>query len=589
MMRCGASVNGVITLVALFLILVVAAGPASGAALNTVGTRVSINGRAITFNSLRCVDILPAKGPRAPAAEAARRRCSLLSSVVSLMPCDPLFLCLWNRARKIAKPLKSVRCIIGHLPTPVDPPATSTPMSLVVSPARSPASLLRAVLCWSLLRLQHSFNPPSLFSSPPLSVICVSHLLCSPLLSSRLSSPLFYYHPHSSPPSPPSPSQPSHPLLQRTFACPAECRCDATSEGNEPPPESFDSLGGSLGFMDDDPTSEPSTADEDICQACPAECRCDATKEPGDSLLEPIDTTDDDPPLPAPSPTDPDVCGNSTRNPCKYGSCISGGPGSYTCVCPPNRVPSTSNGYPTCNYGASSPTLKVQGDNWRCEDVYPLYGLTLDEFTAQNNGVDCSAALTQGQTLNVAERDDLTSCSVFYFIQKGDTCESVAASLAISSLSLQQLNPGFDCSSPLPPSRSLCIEREDGADDGSGEYCNTEYSVSGTSSCAQVVKDFEFYSLIELYRLNPGLVCYSSVNANREARWPKICTEALPVGLYGPCVEGRSRRVTPSASCNSIVTRFFKGNKQLYEKYNDPCAGTIGGSSDGPIEICLPP
>ncbi|CAI5509255.1 unnamed protein product, partial [Closterium sp. Naga37s-1] len=163
---------------------------------------------------------------------------------------------------------------------------------------------------------------------------------------------------------------------------------------------------------------------------------------------------------------------------------------------------------------SSSPTLKVQGDNWRCEDVYPLYGLTLDEFTAQNNAVDCSTALTRGQTLNVSERDDLTSCSVFYYIQKGDTCESVAASLAISSLSLENLNPGVDCSSPLPPSRSLCIEREDGADDGSGEYCNTVYSVSGTSSCAQVVKDFEFSSLLELYRLNPGLVCYSSLTAS---------------------------------------------------------------------------
>ncbi|CAI5954013.1 unnamed protein product [Closterium sp. NIES-65] len=298
-------------------------------------------------------------------------------------------------------------------------------------------------------------------------------------------------------------------------------------------------------------------APEDICQACPAECRGHLPGMPrgmqkSNCFLPP-------PPPPA------DVCGNSTRNPCKYGSCISGGPGSYSCVCPPYRVPSKSNGYPTCDYGSSSPTLKVQGDNWRCEDVYPLYGLTLDEFTAQNNAVDCSTALTRGQTLNVTERGDLTSCSVFYYIQKGDTCESVsqwqhlsaspsnlcssstpaltaprhshlsappplllpipkqgdtcesvAASLGISSLSLESLNPGVHCSSPLPPSRSLCMEREDGADDGSGEYCNTVYSVSGTSSCAQVVNDFEFSSSLELYRLNPGLVCYSSLTANRE-------------------------------------------------------------------------
>ncbi|CAI7765184.1 unnamed protein product, partial [Closterium sp. NIES-54] len=239
--------------------------------------------------------------------------------------------------------------------------------------------------------------------------------------------------------------------------------------------------------------------------------------------------------------------------------------------------------------GSSSPTLKVQGDNWRCEDVYPLYGLTLDEFTAQNNGVDCSAALTRGQTLKVTEREDLTPCSVFYFIQPGDTCESVAASLAISSLSLENLNPGVHCSSPLPPSRSLCIEREDGADDGSGEFCNTAYSVSGTSSCAQVGKDFEFSSLIELYRLNPGLVCYSSQTASLGARWPKICTEALTVGLYGQCDLGVPRKFKAAAPCNGIINRYFKRKAELYEKYNDPCAGTLGGSSGDPlVEICLP-
>ncbi|CAI5514568.1 unnamed protein product [Closterium sp. Naga37s-1] len=172
--------------------------------------------------------------------------------------------------------------------------------------------------------------------------------------------------------------------------------------------------------------------------------------------------------------------------------------------------------------GSSLPTLEVQGDNWRCEDVYPLYGLTRDEFAAQNNGVDCCAALTRGQTLNVTKRKGLTPCSVFYFIQPGDTCESVAASLPISSMSLENLNPGFDCSSPLPPSRSLCIEREDGADDGSGEFCNTEYSVSGTSSCAQAVKDYGFYSMIELYRLNPGLVCYTSQTASLGVSWRPI-------------------------------------------------------------------
>ncbi|CAI6007433.1 unnamed protein product [Closterium sp. NIES-65] len=133
-----------------------------------------------------------------------------------------------------------------------------------------------------------------------------------------------------------------------------------------------------------------------------------------------------------------------------------------------------------------------------------------------NTGVDCSAALTRGQTLNVTERDDLASCSVFYFIQPGDTCESVAASLGLSSSSLPLLNPGSVCSSPLNPSRSLCIERDDGKVGTGEQRCNSLYSVSCTSSCTAVVGDRQLVSLLELYRLNPGLVCYSSVNAGRE-------------------------------------------------------------------------
>ncbi|CAI7850744.1 unnamed protein product, partial [Closterium sp. NIES-54] len=127
-MRCVGSVNGVITLIALLLTLVIAAGAASGAAINTVGTRVSINGRAITFNSLRCVNInIPPKAPKSArrgggkqvqvawtqaGAPAACREIRFFSKpgckgtpVGSLMHGR-------QRARKIAKPLKSVRCII---------------------------------------------------------------------------------------------------------------------------------------------------------------------------------------------------------------------------------------------------------------------------------------------------------------------------------------------------------------------------------------------------------------------------------------------------------------------------------------------
>ncbi|CAI6007437.1 unnamed protein product [Closterium sp. NIES-65] len=474
-MAGGGSVHGVIALIVLLLILVITAGPASGAALDAqlqVGTQ--------------------GEGD-----------------------------CQTSQVRPLHH-----RCVSAALF-----PAALFPAALF------PAALAPAALAPVAVRSPPPYSPPS-----PL-----------PLPSLR----------------PPSPLPPTLPTPHRRYArghlwedicghavCPTNFSCTATTDRR------------GVGCVCDGGTSRP-----------------DGTCE--------LFAGNFSPPEPAPSATDSDVCGNSTRNPCKSGSCISGGPGSYSCVCPPLHVPDTrTNGYPTCEYKTSglASTLEVQGDNWRCEDVYPLYGLTLDEFTAQNNGVDCTAALTRGQILNVTERDDLASCSVFYYIQPGDTCESVAASFGLSSSSLSLLNPGLDCSSPLPLSRSLCIERDD-RKVGIGEECFLDASTvgSGTSSCTQVVEGHQLGSLLELYRLNPGLVCYTSLHADQEAGWPKICLKPAVALPYGGCGEGRARTFKASASCSSIINRAFGRSTELFEKYNSPCAGTIGGSSGGPVEICLPP
>ncbi|CAI5509254.1 unnamed protein product, partial [Closterium sp. Naga37s-1] len=241
-------------------------GPASGAALDAqlqVGTQVRIKNRPFTFNSLRCIDInIPAKGAKSArhgggkkvqvawtraGTPAACREIRFFSKPGCKGSAVGTVMQGRQRARKIARPVKSVRCIIAQpIPAPTDPPAQPKPTP-------------------------------------------------------------------TDPPTQPTPSPTNQDICQ---ACPTECRCDAASEGSDSPPEPIDSPDGSLDFMEDDTSSEPLPADEDICQACPAECRCNATLELDDSLLEPVDTTDDDLP-PAPSPTDPDVCGSSTRNPCK--------------------------------------------------------------------------------------------------------------------------------------------------------------------------------------------------------------------------------------------------------------------------------
>ncbi|CAI7815041.1 unnamed protein product, partial [Closterium sp. NIES-53] len=51
----------------------------------------------------------------------------------------------------------------------------------------------------------------------------------------------------------------------------------------------------------------------------------------------------------------------------------------------------------------------------RCKDVYTMYGLTLQQFTDMNPGINCSALLPQGSKLEVEEL--LPACSAFYYTQ----------------------------------------------------------------------------------------------------------------------------------------------------------------------------
>ncbi|CAI6002749.1 unnamed protein product [Closterium sp. NIES-65] len=50
-----------------------------------------------------------------------------------------------------------------------------------------------------------------------------------------------------------------------------------------------------------------------------------------------------------------DVCGSYFKNPCAVGTCINDGKGAYSCICPPNYVPSrTIDNFPTCDPGAAA-------------------------------------------------------------------------------------------------------------------------------------------------------------------------------------------------------------------------------------------
>ncbi|GJP45824.1 hypothetical protein CLOM_g5169 [Closterium sp. NIES-68] len=136
----------------------------------------------------------------------------------------------------------------------------------------------------------------------------------------------------------------------------------------------------------------------------------------------------------------------------------------------------------TSDWWARPSSVAVKRDNWSCEDVYPVYGLTREQFTSQN---------------------------------KEDTCASVAEFLGTTLESIQQLNPGVDCSSstPLPSSHSLCLERNP-AFVGYTPSADRLEVVSSREGCRRVVeKSHGSVDMLQLFRLNPGLLCSDALPA----------------------------------------------------------------------------
>ncbi|CAI5988506.1 unnamed protein product [Closterium sp. NIES-64] len=133
-----------------------------------------------------------------------------------------------------------------------------------------------------------------------------------------------------------------------------------------------------------------------------------------------------------------DACKAAQRNPCAVGQCVNDGAGSYSCVCPPGfRQGTTVDGTFSCAPGDTNTTYTVLSPNVRCSDVFPVYGLTLAQFQAQNG--DTYAAL------------------VLYF-KVHRSCPSATCKAAF-----QALNPSLDRSANgglLQPEQAVCVERK---------------------------------------------------------------------------------------------------------------------------------
>ncbi|CAI5536890.1 unnamed protein product [Closterium sp. Naga37s-1] len=293
-----------------------------------------------------------------------------------------------------------------------------------------------------------------------------------------------------------------------------------------------------------------------------------------------------------------DVCGSYFKNPCAVGTCINDGKGSYSCICPPNHVPSrTIDDFPTCDpAGSLATSLAVSGSNWACADVHPLMGLTLAQFTQQNGAINCNKPLLLNAVLQLGG-SPVVPCTAFFYALSGDTCESIAWSIGRSESDLLELNPGLSCQQGIKAGRSLCVERNPEFAFKVPE-CLKFTTLTAQDSCERLLERTGGTTSVgasawdELYRNNPGLVCSGTVptaaSAVGSSAGVQVCLKAeyWPFTL-GRCTKGRAKTVSPSLSCSGAYS-FYGGTMTAaaakFTEYNgNACAKNVGAKY-----MCVP-
>ncbi|CAI5463026.1 unnamed protein product [Closterium sp. Yama58-4] len=296
-----------------------------------------------------------------------------------------------------------------------------------------------------------------------------------------------------------------------------------------------------------------------------------------------------------------DVCGSYFKNPCYVGACINDGKGSYSCICPPNHVPSTTvDGFPTCDpANTTATTMTVSGDNWLCSDIHPLVGLSLTDFTDQNAGIDCSQPLPKGSVLQL-DGTPPTPCTAFFYSLNGDTCASITPALSLNEGSLVALNPGLDCSKPIKAGRSVCLERR-AAFAFTVPECVRYGMLTPQDTCDRLIQrtsnsqggaSASENPWAALYRNNPGLTCSATIPSSASAVGSNIGVQVCLRAEYwsftmGFCKKGRAKPVQRSMACpaayrfygrptSTAITRFYDYNGRS-------CSGTVGAKY-----ICVP-
>ncbi|CAI6005373.1 unnamed protein product [Closterium sp. NIES-64] len=245
----------------------------------------------------------------------------------------------------------------------------------------------------------------------------------------------------------------------------------------------------------------------------------------------------------------------------------------------------------------------VLAPNIFCSDIYPVYGLTRDNFTSLNPTVNCIDPLPVGLTVNVTPKPGLAPCTVYYTTVPDDTCQSIGEYFNLNDCRskdpscatvVQSLNPGFSCQggAQVQPNQAVCVERRAGAAGKAGQVipvCSQYYLVQTAETCDAIRSvPSPPLSPLDFFRLNPGIKCNRLVPdaAGLDLHTGfEACIQVSGEYTVGICPKSKGLTASGSERCSFIQIKYFRGIRGCYKRINGyECIDKIPSGA----KICLP-
>ncbi|PWN40463.1 hypothetical protein IE81DRAFT_305111 [Ceraceosorus guamensis] len=230
-----------------------------------------------------------------------------------------------------------------------------------------------------------------------------------------------------------------------------------------------------------------------------------------------------------------------------------------------------------------SPVVQVKsGDG--CYAIADANGISLDQFYADNPGIDCGAIYpgysvcvsktTPGSGGDTSPTSTTTSsapvptetsgdgggggesraCTLYTTVQAGESCNDICNRAHVTLYDLQQLNSGNQLCASLQSGQALCV-------DGAKRSCSKPYTIQSGDSCYAISQTHNL-TLAEFYDINPNIdencsniqpdevVCVAKRSPNDEPPASSGCSRFAPVRVADTC-----EKIAARSSLTSVQLR----------------------------------